>query len=338
MRWIDAIDLCVEGKAWTDTPLPFDRLPTRAEGLVPPNVWWLSQHPTGVTVRFETDATTLRARWTLGEAPVAMHHTPLLGQSGLDLYGRDVDGTWRWVGVAADIAGQQPESSLVNCPLDGCLREYKLYLPVYNRVERLEIGVPEGAQIRPVPARTEHPILYYGTSIAHGVGTPRPGVTHVALLGRRLDYPIWNLAFSGSALMEPELADLFAELDPAIYVLDSVPNMGSDLIDERAVAFVQRLRAARPETPIVLVEDRTYPAGWACPSYRAENASRRAAFKRAYGNLLSAGVERLHYIEGDALLGIDGDGTNDGSHSTDLGASRTADALEPVLRRLLFGR
>ena len=40
-------------------------------------------------------------------------------------------------------------------------------------------------------------------------------------------------------------------------------------------------------------------------------------------------------LDGNGLLGMDNDGTNDGSHTSDLGASRMADALEPVLRRLL---
>ena len=65
------------------------------------------------------------------------------------------------------------------------------------------------------------------------------------------------------------------------------------------------------------------------------NISRRDALKQVYAELLRDKGGDLYYIEGDGLLGLDGDGTNDGSHTNDLGASRMADALEPVLRRIL---
>lgn len=210
-----------------------------------------------------------------------------------------------------------------------------MYLPLYNSVESLELGVPEGAAISTVAPRTEKPIAYYGTSIVHGAGVSRPGMAHVSILGRRLDYPMLNLGFSGSAIMEPEVAGLLAELDPAAYVLDSLPNMGAEAVTERAESFIRTLRTARPDTPIVLVEDRTYPAAWLTPQAEALNTTRRAAFKQVYAKLLAEDAGPLHYIEGDGLLGLDNDGTNDGSHANDLGASRMADALEPVLRRIL---
>ena len=43
----------------------------------------------------------------------------------------------------------------------------------------------------------------------------------------------------------------------------------------------------------------------------------------------------LYYLEGDGLLGEDGEDTVDSSHPTDLGFLRMADAFEPVLREML---
>ena len=40
--WYDALLLGVEGKGWSDTKAPFDRLPGKAEGVVRPPVWNLS--------------------------------------------------------------------------------------------------------------------------------------------------------------------------------------------------------------------------------------------------------------------------------------------------------
>jgi lysophospholipase L1-like esterase len=46
-------------------------------------------------------------------------------------------------------------------------------------------------------------------------------------------------------------------------------------------------------------------------------------------------VDRLHYLDGDALLGLDGEAATDGSHPSDLGMVRYADAYEPALRAML---
>jgi lysophospholipase L1-like esterase len=339
--WTDAETLCVEGKGFRDTKGFYHRLPARAEGKVREARWDLSKKTTGITVRFQTNAREIRARWTLGSEPLWAPHTPLFAYSGLDLYAKTRDGRWHWAGMARDITGLHAECSLTDWGvLDGETHEYRLYLPLYNSVEKLEIGIPPGSSIRSTLTRPEKPVVYYGTSIVHGAGVSRPGMSHVALLGRRLDYPVWNLGFSGNAIMEPEVAELIAELDPAAYILDSLPNMGAAAVTERAEAFVSTLRAAHPDTPIILVEDRTYPAGWLAPKLAEENVTRRAAFKQVYAKLLAAEAAsgrpcRLFYLEGDGLLGVDNDGTNDGSHCNDLGSARMVDALEPVLRRVL---
>jgi len=337
--WIDARELCVEGRGWQDTDSPFDRFPPRAKGRVPEVVWDLSRMAAGVTVRFESDALELRARWELASDTLHSVHSPLLACSGLDLYARSDSGAWRWVGVTRELTGRQCE-----CLLNpgGTLRpgthEFLVYLPLGNPVQKLEIGVPEGAMIRTLSARTEKPVVCYGTSICHGMGVSRPGMTHLAQLGRRLDYPIINLGVSGNAKMELAVAELLAELDAALFIIDAIPNMEPQLVTERAEPFLRHLAAARPGVPILLVEDRTYPAGWLIPAQATQNGGRREAFRQAYGRLLADGVGPLRYLAGEGLLGIDADGTNDGSHPNDLGAHRMANALEPILRDLLKPR
>jgi lysophospholipase L1-like esterase len=160
-------------------------------------------------------------------------------------------------------------------------------------------------------------------------------MAHVAILGRRLDRPVINLGFSGNGLMEPDLATLLAELDPAVYVLDCLPNMTAKLVSERVEPFVRTLRKSHPTTPIVLAEDRTYTNAPIVPTVRNRNATSRAALKTAYEHLQAEGVGNLHYLPGDTQLGADGDDTVDGSHPTDLGFYRMANAFERILKPLL---
>lgn len=333
-HWFDVRQWGVEGKAWDDTVRYFDRLPGRAQKIVRAPVWGLSRHSAGMCVRFETDATQISGRWTLLSKSLAMNHMPATGVSGLDLYAQDDAGQWRWVGV-----GRPDKAPTVTARLASGLpakrRAYMLYLPLYNGVESVEIGLPQQAHLWPQPPRRAKPILFYGTSIMQGGCASRPGMAHAAILGRRLGRPIINLGFSGNGRMDLEIAELIAELDPCLYFIDCLPNTNATLVAHRAVPFVQILRKARPDTPIVLVEDRTYSHAALVPAVRRGNTSRREALRNAYKRLLAAGTTGLHYVPGEPMLGDDGDGTVDGSHPTDLGFVRMADYLEPILRSVL---
>lgn len=333
LQWRDVRDWGVEGKGWTDTEKYFDRLPARAKGVVRDAVWSLSRHSAGMLVRFRTDATQIFADYTVTSTRLEMPHMPATGVSGLDLYAEDAAGVWRWVAVMKP-TGQSTRGEIINGLAPG-ERTYVVYLPLYNGTESLSIGVPAGARFTPLPPREEKPLLFYGTSITHGACASRPGMPHPAILGRRLNRPVINLGFSGNGKMEPEVAALLAELDPAVYVIDCLPNMVAAEVAERAEPLVRTLRSARPDTPIVLVEDRTYANTWIIPGKQDRHDQSRAALRRAYDNLKSAGIGGLSYLEGETLLGADRDDTTDGSHPSDLGFQRQADAFEPVLWKAL---
>jgi lysophospholipase L1-like esterase len=266
-----------------------------------------------------------------------MPHMPATGVSGLDLYVKADDGRWRWVGV-----GQPQESKLNTSTLVAGLppgrRDFLLYLPLYNGVASVELGVPEGRVIEKSPPRraeSRKPIVFYGTSITQGGCASRPGMAHTAILGRWLDRPVINLGFSGSGRMEPEMATLLAELDPAVYVLDCLPNMSAAEVATRVDPFVRTLRKAHPETPIVMAEDRPYTSGTVLPGPRNHNADNHAALKMIYDRLLADGIRGLYYLPGSLQAGDDGEDTVDGAHPTDLGFLRMADGFEPVLSKAL---
>lgn len=336
LLWYDIRLLGVEGQGWTtDLKAPFDRLPAKAEGKAPASVWGLSHHSAGLAVRFVTDARTIQARWTLIKPELAMPHMPATGVSGLDLYVKD-SGNWRWLSVGQPRAQTNTVALVSGLPAGE--REYMLYLPLYNGVSNVELGIDKGAYLAIADQRPEthrKPILFYGTSITQGGCASRPGMVHTAILGRHLNYPVINLGFSGSGRMEAEMADLLAEVDPAVYVLDCLPNMDAKAVSERVVPFVKKLRAAHPQTPILLVEDRTYSNSFLISGSHQRNQTNRAALEKAYQTLLADGIQHLAYLHGEKLLGADGEDTVDGSHPTDLGFLRQAEAMEPALKKLL---
>lgn len=333
IQWHNVQDWGIEGKGWMDTNRYFGRLPAKAEGVVRDPVWSLSQHSAGMAVRFVTDAQAIHVKYGLLSERLAMNHMPATGVSGLDLYARDAEGIDRWAAVVRP-SEQQIEQPIAENIRPGT-RQYTVYLPLYNGVESLEIGVEAGQLFEPVSPRTEKPIVFYGTSIMHGACASRPGMAIPAILGRRLNRPTINLGFSGNGRMEPEVGALLAELDPCAFAIDCLPNMNEETITERAVPLVRQIRSAHPSTPILLVEDRSFTNTRFFPQREARHRTNRVALRAAFNQLQDEGVEHLFYLQGEDLLGHDGEAATDGSHPNDLGMVRYADAYEPALRAIL---
>ena len=85
----------------------------------------------------------------------------------------------------------------------------------------------------------------------------------------------------------------------------------------------------------MLVEDRTYTDAFSHVDRAESNRSNRAALRQVYASLQDEGVDNLHYLHGDQLLGADGEDTVDGSHPTDLGFMRQAEAFYPLLKSIV---
>ena len=338
LRWQDVTQWGVEGRAFGEMTRQrwFDRLPAEAQGKVTDAVWRLSRDSAGMMVRFKTDAKEIWANYTLRSERLAGANMTAIGASGIDLYARDDRGRWRWMGVT------RPDKKVVRQQIVTGLapgwREYAAYLPLYNGIEELSLGVPPAAKFEPLPPRPEKPIVFYGTSITHGASASRPGMCHPAILGRRFDRPVVNLGFSGNGRMDAAVGDLLVKIDAAVYVIDCLPNMSAPLVQERCIPLVKQIRATRPDTPIVLVEDRRNTNAWILPARNQHHTDNHAALKESFAALQKEGIKGLYYLAGDALMGDDAEGSTDGSHPSDMGFVRHADLFEPVIRTALGRR
>jgi hypothetical protein len=336
IRWSDVRQFGVEGRGWDDTKSFYDRLPAKAEDVVRKPVWDLSRNSAGMCVRFVTDATEIRARWAVTDSWLYQPNATAICVSGLDLYVKMESG-WRWLAVGIPQA-QTNDVTLIKDLIPG-KREYLLYLPLYNGVKYVELGIAATNVIEKAPAwgpGVRKPIVFYGTSILQGLSASRPGMVHSAILQRRFNWPVINLGFSGNGKMEPEMADLLAELDPSVYVIDCLPNTVAEEITERTGPLVKKLRAAHPDVPIVLVEDRTLQGAFLTQGQMEwYHLKDRAALKAVFDRLQKDGVKNLFYIPGEHLFGDDGEGSTDGSHPNDLGFMRQAEIFAKVLDPLL---
>lgn len=321
IAWRDAREFTVEGKPFADTEGPWERLPARAKGQVPDLVWNLSKNTAGICVRFVTDSKEIHAQWDGGDG---MNHMAPTGVAGLDLYERTKDGGWKYVATGRP-KKERTEARLVD-GREGST-EYLLFLPLYHAVTDLKLGFVEGSGAVPAAPRPagERPIVFYGTSITQGGCASRSGMSHPAILARWLDREVVNLGFSGSGRMEPIMAEFVGEIDASLFVLECLPNLTDEMIAERTVPFVKRLRELHPGTPILLVESCNEPT----------TSARNALLRAQYAELRKAGIRDLHYLPNKSLLATREEGTVDGIHPTDLGYQQIATAMEPTLRKIL---
>lgn len=340
VHWYDARQLPIEGQAWSGSDLDHwsDRLPAHLRQTVGEPVWFLSQHSAGLCLRFETDSTRIAARWSVRFDDIAMQHMPATGVSGLDLYVRS-EGQWRWAAAGRGSGKLDSEEVIFTQPAK-TKREYLLYFPLYNGIKELSVGVDTDAQIAVTPPRPiDHkPLLFYGTSIVQGGCASRPGMAYPALLGRWHDCESINLGFSGNGSMRPQILPALAEVKPSILVVDCLPNMTPELVTENAESFITELRKPHSDIPIVIVESIVYqitlPGG-----VQTYHAAKNAELRKAYDRVVKRDGERnLHYLRGDDLLGNDWEATVDGTHPTDLGFHRMAQAMSPIIGKLLSGR
>ncbi len=304
-------------------------LPSCSEG-----VQRLAYHLAGACVRFTTDAAQLAVLWTLLETG-NMPHFAASGQSGLELF-EESDAGIRQIKSIIPAMDQghgckMQQSSLV--PLPGGLRHYALYLPLYNGVTQLLIGLPEGAALQTgrVP-KIDRPIVFYGSSITQGGCAGKVGSCYSNILCRRLDAAQINLGFSGNGRGEPLMAEYIASLSMSAFVLDYDHNAPTpEHLAQTHEPFYWIIREAQPELPILLVSRPDYD------KFPEDSAIRRDIIRQTYEKALAAGDANVYFIDGETLFGeSDRDlCTVDGTHPTDLGFLRMADHLEPVLRKAL---
>lgn len=333
--YTDASEFPLYGQISDKVNARYERLPSDLEGVSRDPVWYLGRHSAGLFIRFRSNSTSIHVKWE-STFNNSMTHMTDTGTKGLDLYAI-VDGDWRHV-CSAQPQGRKSERRII-ADMDPVEREYMLYLSLYDGVSSLEIGVDEGAILdQPAVERPsrEKPLVMYGTSILQGGCANRPGMAHTNIISRRLDREVFNLGFSGNALLDMEIAELMASVeDPGLFVLDYVPNASAEMIDENGEAFFRIIRDAHPDVPVIFIEDVIFPHTIFDNKILEEVTKKNEAQKRLFKKLKKAGEKRIHYISAEGMIGDDGEATVDAIHFTDLGMMRYVDHVMPTIRKAL---
>ena len=341
MQWTDPMKAgfpTIQGRWWQDELTDsYHRFPDRWKGELPGAVWDHSLQTAGLSIEFRTMSPVIEVRYTTGRGVRQMQHWPFTGCGGLDLYATDKHGAMRWC------AGRFTQGDTIRAVFDKLTYhdanerygyQYELFLPMFVEVTSLQIGVPEGQTLTLLPVSREAPIVFYGTSIAHGGCASRPGMAWVNMVRREMQHPLVSLGFSGSGKLEAPVFKALSEIDAKAFVIDCMPNMtGRKDIAQLVVDGVKTLRK-KSEAPILLVEHAGYPgestSDWRRNAYEETNVQLRAAYEQ----LKAEGCAELYYL-GHDLFFLGMDETVDGTHPNDLGMRHLADVYEAKLREVL---
>ena len=337
-QWVDAQNLFVGGHGPWASHDAYERLPAELKGTVRDALWNLGTNSSGLYVRFSTDSPTVSARWAL-KGNNAMDHMTSVGIKGVDLYWRNPKTKqWQYVQTGRPYALENTRTLAKNMTPER--REFMLYLPLYEGVSKVEIGVDsastiEGPQLDSPQTKDNRPIVFYGTSILQGACASRPGMCHTSILSRRLDRASINLGFSGNGKLDYELAETLARVEnPFAYVLDFVTNCSPELVESNMAKFIGIIREKHPKTPIVVVEQTWFPPAELDTKAAEERDAKNEVLRRVYKQIKASGDRNIYYTGGKELMGSDFESWVDGLHGTDLGFMRYADMLYPLLRWL----
>jgi hypothetical protein len=331
----DARQYEITGSVVKDAENPWNRLPVELKDTLRGELYDLGCNTAGMSVRFSSNTTSIRVKWKSVLKRRMNHMTPT-GIRGLDLYMLQDDNTWTFVSsVRPNVNSKNSNYSVVNgmLPKD---REYMMYLPLYDGVDSLYIGVDSAATIAApkvnLPVR-EKPIVMYGTSILQGGCATRAGMAHTNILQRELNREVINLGFSGNARLDLPIADLMGAIDAGLYVIDVLPNNTTENLKKNIEPFYRALRAANPAVPVLLIESPMFPIYRFCPDVEKALREKNQVLKDFYDKLIAEGVKDVYYMTAEEILGDDVEGTVDNYHFTDKAFRYFADQMLPLIEK-----
>lgn len=339
LKWFSVDDepFVFDGLLWREKGGPFRRLPL-GYSINPGIDAQLSWHTSGAMLRFKSDATEMHLDVRI-HTTSRMGHMPATGSMGFDIY----------CGSGSNkkffrVARFDRNADFYTVPIfepgdrEKKMREFTLHFPLYGGVESFRLGMNRDAQILPPsPWADPRPILVYGTSIQQGGCASRPGMCHSNIMSRLLNRYFVNLAFSGNGKGEPAAAKLLASVpDPAMFVLDYYANVKNDGLRATLATFIDILRDAHPEVPILMVSGTMLKNELERDEYTPERMEQTEIYLAELRKRRDGGDKNIHFLDGTSLYGADPtECTVDGTHATDLGFYMIAHRMAPVIAGIL---
>ena len=331
-KYVDASTLTLIGRTCPMEGNPYYRVDTARYHFDNAAIRRYCGYPAGVAVLFTTDSRSIEARWTTTPRSYGWNMTPVM-QRGMDLYIRR-DGIWTMAGAARPGLEDRHSGTIVE-HMDRQPRECMLYLPTWSELLTLEIGVDDDATVTPLASPYKHRVIVFGSSITHGASASRPGMAYPARMSRMTGIEFVNLGYSGNCKLQPYFADYLADVkDADAMVFDAFSNPGAEMIAERLIPFIARIRESLPETPLIFVQT-IYRESRNFDLQSDKNEAAKQAMARQQMAEAVKRFKNVYFIDKAGLTGTDHVTSADGTHPSDLGYWRWAQNLQPELLKVL---
>lgn len=332
--YTDAKELTLIGQPFPVNPNYYHRVDTLKYNSMPKPVKNLFTNAAGLAVVFKTNSDVIHAKWTTSNSKPANNQTPIANK-GLDLYIKK-DGKWQFAGVGRPTHNQNTHHYKIVENMEEGEKECLLYLPIYDEIFELSIGVNQTSYLKTAPNPFQKRIVIYGSSILQGASASRSGMTYPARMSRSNGLEFFNLGLSGNGKMEKEVADMLADIQCVdAFILDCIPNSVASVVHERMNYLVHTIRKAHPNTPIIVIQSVVREAGYFNQVIGERVKNQNIAAKEEFDRLIQEDVRDLYFIVEDNFLGDDHEGTTDGVHPNDLGFDRMLQKIQPQIEKIL---
>ena len=307
----------------------FKRLPDEVAKATGEQVTKLYTNPSGGRIRFKTNSNILVIRASFPNISTRSIIT-MLNQAGFDVY-KTVSGKQEFIGCL------YPPIDLTDSYDKGMElglgeKEITVYMPIFNDVSDVYIGLEKGAYIKPSdPYKNEKPILYYGSSITQGASVSRPGMIYESIISRVLDTDFINLGFASGGKAEDAIVDYMADLDYSVCVSDYDYNAPTpEYLEATHGKMYEKIRAKHPNVAYIMLTKPIIHHNLKT----AENQRRREIIFKTYENAIENGDKNVYIIDGFEIFSSfeAGNCSGDSVHPNDIGVAVIAQNIIKIIR------
>ena len=311
----------------------FCRLPRPVAEATSKEVAERSLMPAGGRIRFKTDSDYVVVHADTDGALADDTNDTYVSRRGFDMFEiRDGKPYFSAIFVPSQGDGKNYSEGRIRFP-SAKMRELVISLPLFAKVKNVYIALREGSTVEKGGEYSHKtPIVFYGSSIVHGVGAGKPSSNYPAIIGRRLDSDFINLGFAGAAKAEKAVMSYISLLTMSAFVYDYDHNAPSaEYLEKTHYDGYKTVRAKQPDLPIIMASKVDYY------SDEAENEKRRLIIEESYKRGIAEGDKNLYFVDGRHIFDDDlrNESTQDGCHPNDVGYLAMAKAFGDIIEKII---
>ncbi len=247
--------------------------------------------------------------------------------------------------------------------LPGTMTQFELWLPHNAFVELRQLHLNQGAQLQSAQPNNQPTWIHYGSSISHCMEADEPAKVWPAVAARLAGANLHSLGFGGQCHLDPFVARTIRDSDADVIsakVGINVINM--DSMRERVFVsalhgFLDTIREGKPHTPLMLISPIYCPSAETHPGPTVPNKAGKFVTIEGHNDLRQGcltltrvreillevvtqrqaqGDRALHYLDGLELFGAaDAQDLPDDLHPNPAGYIRMGERFAPSLTELM---